>query len=596
MKVNQLTLDFETTNTDKGDPTNAHNYVVLACFKLNDGQVQHEWEGAGFPRLREAVASATILVAHNVKFELQWLANLYISTEHVDVYDTMLGEFVLAGNRRVPLGLDAMAKSYGFGQKSSFVSNAIGRGVCPSSLPKRWVLEYCANDVELTAKIKEVQEKKLRSEGLWHIAKTRFNMAQALAEVEMGGLVLDKDKVYERHEGITGAYEKLRELLARKSEGTNWNSSKQVGAYIYDVLKFEEPRDHRGEVSRTEGGNRRTDEAAILSLDARTKEQREWLDLYREFVPLKRKVTDLNKMKACVDSTGVVYANINQTVAQTHRTTSTGKGFKIQIQNVDRDFKDLFTRPSEDYYVVEVDAKQLEFRGGAELTRDPVALKDIWDLKDIHKFSGSVIFKKPESQVVGEIRTAAKKHTFKPLFAGNSGTKDEKRYYEAFRQRYNVMYETQKGWTYEVLKTKQLVTSYGMKFYWPDTRMKEDGFITNTPSIFNYPIQSFCTAEIVPIAVYNVWKRLSGMRSYLVNTVHDSIVAYVHKDEIKEFIEICEEAFIDAVRSTMLAEYGRDLKIPLGIEIKAGTYWGDHSLMFQDIDEVYGKTRRKINE
>jgi DNA polymerase-1 len=229
---------------------------------------------------------------------------------------------------------------------------------------------------------------------------------------------------------------------------------------------------------------------------------------------------------------------------------------------------------------MEADGVQLEFRGGAQLTGDPVAIKDIIEKKDIHKFSGSVIFNKPEDQIFGELRTAAKEHTFKPLFNGNSGTAREREYYKAFRKRYNVMNTTQKKWTFEVLTNGYLRTKYGMKFYWPDTKMMADGYITNSTNIFNYPIQSFCTAEIIPLSTYFIWEKLKqrGMKSYIFNSVHDSVVMYVHKDEVDEVINIVKEAFCEEVTEYLDGIYGYKMVVPLGVEIKLGTYWGDGSL------------------
>ena len=49
--------------------------------------------------------------------------------------------------------------------------------------------------------------------------------------------------------------------------------------------------------------------------------------------------------------------------------------------------------------------------------------------------------------------------------------------------------------------------------------------------IKNYPVQSFATADIVPIALLHIDGLLKGMKSCIVNTVHDSIVIDVHPDE-----------------------------------------------------------------
>lgn len=578
-----LTLDFETTNKDKGDALNKDNHIVLAVWHrswddkltVNFGSEYEQKE------LMEDVRQCEVLVAHNAKFELQWLSRIDALPpgDQYSVFDTMLAEYVLAGNRRWSLDLGSMGTKYGYGSKSKLVSKWIEAGVCPSEIPKRLLGEYCIQDVNLTRKLYEHLSRELERLDLSHIHQTRCRTTQALADIELKGVTFDPRTTIQERDSAIQRYAELQAKLDALSGGLNWNSPPQIGKYIYGKLGFREATRADGKLDRTDAGNPRTDESTILKLRPTRPDQKEFLSLYSEFVPFKKRVQTLTKLgKACEENEGKVYAQFNQAVTQTHRLSSTGKKYKVQYQNIDRDLKRLVVSPHPDFYVAEADGVQLEFRGACELGHDPVALKDILDKKDIHKFSGSVIFNRDESEVVGEIRTEAKKHTFKPLYGGNSGTKNEKAYYRAFRERYKAIYQMQKKWTMQVLATGELVTEYGMRFYWPDTKMTESGYITNTPSIFNYPIQSFCTAEIIPLSLWNVWVGMRGWRSYLVNTVHDSILAYVHREEVDAFVELVKRAFTTDVRGQMWRHYGMDLRVPLGVEIKIGTFWGDDSL------------------
>jgi hypothetical protein len=108
-----------------------------------------------------------------------------------------------------------------------------------------------------------------------------------------------------------------------------------------------------------------------------------------------------------------------------------------------------------------------------------VALGDIWRGVDIHAFTADVI---------GCTRQEAKAHTFKPLYGGKSGTAEQKRYYSTFEEKYSGVSGTQRNWCYRVLRTKELETEWGLKYYWPTTKMTESGYITNTTSICNYPV------------------------------------------------------------------------------------------------------------
>lgn len=577
-----VTLDFETTNKDKGDALNQDNHIVLACWHRSwDGRLRHvfgtEYDMA---ELVQDLRTCDLLVAHNVKFELQWLSRITDEDFKFEVWDTMLAEYVLAGNRRWELSLDSMAEKYGFGRKQRLVSSFLDGGVCPSDVPSRILLEYCERDVLLCHRLHQRLAPELEGMGLSHIHRTRCRTAQALAKIELEGITLDTGRTLQERDSAINQSAQLQAELDALSGGLNWNSPKQVAGYLYGNLGFREATRANGELDRTDSGQPRTDESTILKLRATGPDQKKFLSIYSQFVPLKKRVQTLRKMgSACEENSGKLHFSLNQTNTQTHRLSSTGKKYRVQGQNIDRDMKRLVVSPDPDYYVCEVDYAQLEFRGAAQLGRCAQAIRDILDQKDIHKFSGSVIFKVPEEEVKGEVRTAAKAYTFKPLYGGNSGTKDEKAYYNAFRRRYKGIYDTQVGWTYQVLGSGRLVTEYGMRFYWPGTKISKTGYIDNTPSIFNYPVQSFSTAEVVPMGVYNLWRNLKGWKTKIINTVHDSVLVLVHKDEVDNFVNIAKRSMTTEVAEWLEAEYGMKLVVPLGIEIKIGTYWGDSSLM-----------------
>jgi DNA polymerase I-like protein with 3'-5' exonuclease and polymerase domains len=218
--------------------------------------------------------------------------------------------------------------------------------------------------------------------------------------------------------------------------------------------------------------------------------------------------------------------------------------------------------------VVEADAPQLEFRSAAELGGDAAALSGIIAGEDIHALT---------AKTLGLERQEAKKFTFGPLYGKNSGTKRELAYYKAFREKYPQIYKTQQGWTHAVLKDGMLCLPWGMRFYWPGTKMSRTGYIDNTTSIFNYPIQSFATAEIIPLTLVLVWHLTKDLKCDIVNTIHDSIVAEVDKTDLDNYKQIVINCFSREILWLMERLYGMVLKVPLGVDIKAGTHWGEVS-------------------
>src|SRR6185312_13504879 len=133
------------------------------------------------------------------------------------------------------------------------------------------------------------------------------------------------------------------------------------------------------------------------------------------------------------------------------------------------------------------------------------------------------------------------------------------------------IYDTQIGWTYEVLKTKKLRTETGLIFYWPDTEIEPSsdgrGYIRNRTAIFNYPVQSLATADIIPISVVFLWHRLreANAKTFLVNTVHDSAIAEVHPDQRDLYTNLARRCFTVDCFDFLSRTYGIRLVCPLGV-------------------------------
>lgn len=587
---NYVTLDFETTNLQKGTAHNPENSIVLSVWsKSNDnGRTRRDYTSSWgseyeLGSLVSDIENARFVVAHNAKFELLWLQRCGLDIENVVVFDTQIAEKVLAGNKSTPVNLDDTAERWKLGNKSKLVSRLIKSGICPSTIPKNWLLKYCHQDVALTEELFKRQYKELKSLGLLHIFFTRCLLTPVLAEQECNGMHLDRDKVIEEYEANVEELEQVNKEMDELTGGINPRSPSQVAEFLYERLGFEEPRRRDGAPARTPAGNRKTDAATIENLKATTQAQKRFVQLKKKENKLSARISkNLEFFYGVVtEQEGVFRAEFNQTVTATHRLSSSGiktkfeafpKEKSVQFQNLPREYKSLFSSRFPGWFMGEVDGAQLEFRVAASAGNDEQAEKDIANEEDIHKFSASVLFGTPVTKAK---RQDAKAHTFKPLYGGQSGTTRQKKYYNEFRKKYKGIYETQLGWVHEVLKTGKLRLPWGMIFYWPDTKMMPDGYITNTSNIFNYPIQSLATAEIIPIAhVYlHHMMKAHGMHSFLVNTVHDSSIAEIHPDERELFQILAVKAYTDIVYWYLREVYNYDFKVPLGAEVQIGPFW-----------------------
>jgi DNA polymerase I-like protein with 3'-5' exonuclease and polymerase domains len=239
-----------------------------------------------------------------------------------------------------------------------------------------------------------------------------------------------------------------------------------------------------------------------------------------------------------------------------------------------RIFKPCVAARNEGWDVLEADGAQLEFRVAAFLGQDHQAIYDINNGVDVHRFTADTI------TAAGQFmeRQEAKAHTFKPLFGGRSGTKAEKAYYEAFKVKYKDLAQAQERWKNQAIRDKKLRMASGMEFFFPRIKAPrgKDGWIPEESNIYNYPIQSFATADIIPISIIYAWHgmRQAGLQSFIFNTVHDSIIIERHPEEKEKLDEIILNSFGTACYNYLKTVYNVEFNVPLGCGIKAGSNWG----------------------
>lgn len=576
MSGNGLTLDFETTNKEKGSALDPTNRLLLACWRFQGESYSHWGDEFSMGPLLRHIAVADFIVAHNAKFELQWLARCGADLRRVLPFDTMIAEKVIHANRKIPgrfpLSLESTAARRGLGSKASTVSSLIGAGVCPSDIPAGLLEEYCAQDVSLTERIFLAQRNELQSLGLLPVAYCRNLVTPALADIEQYGMMLDKERVAEACADYFPRFAELEAEFDKLTGGVNFRSGKQMREYFYEKLKFAEVTDVRGNAVKTKAGNAKVDKHTIAALKAETPAQKEFKRLAGDLAKMKVPVQTLRyMMKLCEDNPNDtrMYFQFNQTRTDTDRLSSTGRRGGPQGQNIGRDFKRLFRSGGESSVMCESDGVQLEFRVAAHLGRDKVALSDVVSGLDIHAATASTL---------GVSRQEAKSRTFRPLYGGKSGTPRERKYIAYFTSRYAGIYGAQTGWTMEAVRDKFIRTECGTRFYFPEAKLSDSGYVAGSTKIFNYPVQALATAEIIPLCVVALWhlsSRWSSSECRIVNTIHDSIVAEVSTGILEEYKQMVRYVFTDWIYGALEALYGIKFTMPLGVGIKAAAFWGD---------------------
>lgn len=533
------------------------------------------------------VRRADFIVAHNAKFELQWLERCGVDLRDVLVFDTMVMEWVIAGNRKMPFNLEATSVRYGLDGKESLVSRLIKCGICPSVIPRSWLKRYCEVDVKLCHELFRKQWDVLEKEKLWHIALQRNLVIPVLADIELQGLQLDKQKVYDEEARLQEVVKEVGARLDAITGGINLGSPKQLGSFLYGKMGFAAPLDNAGKPIKTPGGEISTGVPALAKLVADTQEQKDFLELYKEYnlaISLLEKNVNFFKL-VCDEKDGIFFGSLNQNRTANHRLASGGikihfkstkKQLAAQLQNLPRQHKKLFTAHDDEYEVTEYDGSQIEFRVGGDLGHDQQIEYDIVNGVDIHSFTRDTMNEAYiRFNIPKEIdRQGAKPNTFAPMYGSQGKDAAEQEYAKAWRVKYPGLYQTQTDWTLTVADQKKLKTPYGLTFYWPNATMHRSGYVSFSTEIFNLPISGFATGEIIPISLVHFWHRTRGLRVRIFNTVHDSICVRNHKDEVELVTSIAKQCMTLDVYKFLKDIYNYTFTVPLGFGMKTGKHWG----------------------
>lgn len=584
-----VVLDFETTNLNKGDPYNPDNKLLLAVWRLvhpgDPGKLKYCW-GSEYEmgELLRDIQFCDFIVAHNAQFELAWLARCGYDVGSKPIFCTQVAEYVIAGNRKWKLSLEDCANRAGWDGKLSIISKLIKQGVCPSEIPQSWLLDYCIKDVELCERLFRRQLGNLDRLGLLRVHYSRCLFTPVLADIGKNGMHLDAERVERLYNVYRTRLDILEAEFDELSGGINVKSPKQLIDFIYGELGFDVPKDYRGNPILTKSGQPSTSADSLAKLKPKNKKQRQFIDLKKAISKTKDALSKyLNSFQRCINERedNILMASHNQTRTGTHRLSSSGKEYSVQMQNIPRDFKPLFSARNEGWSIGEHDEGQLEFRAAVDLARDEQGANDISENVDVHAFTATILygndFVEGEKARQKQLRTMAKAHTFKPLYGGSSGTPREREYYSAFKKKYPAVTRLQESWKSTVLRDKQLRIPSGLIFYWPDTKMTHSGYIVNTTNICNYPVQSIATADLLPLAMICFWHRLRAakLQSFLVNTIHDSVIGEVHPDEKEKYDAIGQKALTDDAIYMFKALYDYEWITPLEADGEFSLNWAD---------------------
>jgi len=673
-----LTLDVENTVTKRNgkmhlDPFEPDNTLVMVgmlddhmnetIVTFDHAEQQPTTDGRRI--VQDALDSTRLLVAHNAPHDLVWLWESGFNYDG-DIFDTMLGEYVLQRGQKEALSLEACAERYELDtKKQDTLKEYFKQGLSTRDIPHAELSEYLSHDLHATQQLfNRLQTKYEECSSLEPTITLTNQLAIHLARIYQRGFQVDMDALmkvrdeFEQERNILSIAleEQVADLMGDRPinlnspEQKSWviysrrPHDKKVWADLFDermsdteyrsTVRLHSDRLYKqkahqckecygtGQVRKVKKDgtpfartNRCTacNAAGFVYTDTTTlaglkfsPPTAKWVSsngfgtdkgnlLYLEGIARSKGLKEaelflqnLRRLSAVetylssfvegiathVKNDGRLHVRLLQ-----HR-TGTGRlsGADPNMQNMPRGgtfpVKRVFTSRWEGGQIMEADMAQLEFRVAAFLAQDATAIEEVSTGFDVHAYTAKVISDAGQPMS----RQEAKAHTFAPLYgaSGFGRSQAEATYYQQFTTKYSGIAKWHEALAKEALNTGKITTPSGREFAFPDVVRRRFGGVTFFTQIKNYPVQSFATADIVPISLIYIDRLLTANRlhSCVVNSVHDSVVIDVHPDEKDKVLKVISTAN-DKLIAIVNRKWGIDFNVPLLLEAKIGPNWLD---------------------
>ena len=510
-----------------------------------------------------------IKVGQNVKYDIQVLKNYGIEVK-APLWDTMIAHYLINPGREN--NMDSMAESL-LHYQTIHIEQLIGpKGPAQKSmrnLSPAEVYQYAAEDADITLRLKNVLEPKLKEVGaeeLFH--DIEMPLVPVLADMERNGVRLDTKALDDVRTTFTQRMTELeQEIYQLAGESFNIASPRQVGEILFGKLKIVE------KAKKTKTGQYQTSEEVLQSLSSKH--------------PIVEKILAHRGLKKLIGTyvdalprlinpnTGHIHTSFNQCVTTTGRLSSSDPNLQnIPVNSEDGKEIRKTIIPDEGEIFFSADYSQIELRVMASMSGDENMIEAFTSNADIHAATSAKIFHKPISEVTKEERSKAKRANFGIIYgisvfglAQNMGIdRSEAKalidgYFATFPGVHTFMEESKKT----AAEKGYAETLYHRRRYLPDITSR-NGTVRAIAerNAINAPIQG-TAADIIKIAMVRIYQRFKaeGLKSKMILQVHDEL----------NFSVVPEEKF--HVKQLVLEEMqnAAALKVPLIADCGFGLNW-----------------------
>ena len=567
-----LVLDTETTSTN---PIDAELVGLSFAVKENEAFYvaipSNRQEAEKFVNIfKPLYENPKILkIGQNIKYDLEVLRNYGVELKGA-LWDTMIAHYLIQPELRH--NMDYMAETL-LNYKTIHIDELIGpKGKNQKSmrdLPPTLVYEYACEDADVTLKLKNVLEPKLKESGVEHLFyDIEMPLVPVLAEMEMNGVCIDTDSLNETSKIFTNRMQELEQRIYELAgEQFNIASPKQVGDILFGKMKIiDKPK-------KTKTGQFVTNEEVLMQL----KHKSEIVEDILNHRGLKKLLgTYIDALPKLINPrTGHIHTSFNQTITATGRLSSSDPNLQnIPIRGEDgKEIRKAFI-PEPGCLFFSADYSQIELRVMAHLSQDENMMNVFREGKDLHAATAATIYKKDINEVSRDERTKSKRANFGIIYGITvfglaerlDITRDEaKQLIDGFFQTFPQVHQYMEASKQKAREKGYAETVFHRRRYLPDIN-SHNATVRNFAerNAINAPIQG-SAADIIKVAMIRIFNRFKaeGIRSKMILQVHDELNFSVYPEEK----EIVERIVIEEMQNAF------PLSVPLVADSGFGQNW-----------------------
>ena len=562
-----LSLDTETTSTH---PIDAE--LVGLSFAVNEFEAFY----VPIPKEREKAQEIVeifrplyendqiLKIGQNIKYDFEVLCNYNIRLAG-KMWDTMIAHYLIQPEYRH--NMDDMAEAY-LNYQTIHIDELLGpKGKNQKNmrdLTPQEIYEYAAEDADVTLRLKNILEPKLKEVGAEKLFyEIEMPLVEVLADMEMAGVNIDTESLKETSAELTQRMIEIeQEIYEMAGERFNISSPKQVGDILFEKMKIiEKPK-------KTKTGQYVTSEDVLQTL----KTKHEIVDKILKFRGLKKLLsTYIDTLPTLINRrTKHIHTSFNQTVTATGRLSSSDPNLQnIPVRGDDgKEIRKAFI-PDEGCMFFSADYSQIELRVMAHLSGDENMIEAFREGHDIHAATAAKIYKEDIKNVTRDQRNKAKRANFGIIYGITVfglaerleiERKEARELIDGYFQSFPKVAEYMEQCKQTAREKGYVETIFHRRRYLPDINSRNAtvrGYAER--NAINAPIQG-SAADIIKVAMINIHRRMKEekLRSKMILQVHDELNFSVYPSEkrIMERIVLKEMELAYEMTVPLMADSG----------------------------------------